>query len=146
MLYHGNSGDSSVANGVVIAMNSTVSVCAPSSVLHRESFGTLRAWDSRWLSSLGLILGIGRDPNDAIAKVHDLGLPTCQASAQQPKKPNVIFVLIDDMGYADLTCYGEKRIHTDQIDRLAAEGIRFTQFYVNAPICSPSRTGWISAG
>jgi len=58
MLYHGNSGDSSVANGVVIAMNSTVSVCAPSSVLHRESFGTLRAWDSRWLSSLGLILGI----------------------------------------------------------------------------------------
>ena len=58
MLYHGNSGDSSVADGVVIAMNSTVSVCAPSSVLHRESFGTLRAWDSRWLSSLGLILGI----------------------------------------------------------------------------------------
>src|SRR2546421_5225062 len=58
MLYHGNSGDSSVANGVVIAMNSTVFVCAPSSGLHRESFGTLRALDSRWLSSLGLILGI----------------------------------------------------------------------------------------
>jgi arylsulfatase A-like enzyme len=54
--------------------------------------------------------------------------------------PNVLFVLIDDMGYADLTCYGEKRVHTEQIDRLAAEGIRFTQFYVNAPICSPSRT------
>ena len=55
-------------------------------------------------------------------------------------RPNVLFVLIDDMGYADLTCYGEKRVHTDHIDRLAAEGIRFTQFYVNAPICSPSRT------
>ncbi len=54
--------------------------------------------------------------------------------------PNVLFVLIDDMGYADLTCYGEKRVHTDQVDRLAKEGIRFTQFYVNAPICSPSRT------
>ena len=58
MLYHGNSDDSSVANGVVIAMNSSVFVCAPSSGLHRESFGTLRALDSRWLSSLGLILGI----------------------------------------------------------------------------------------
>ena len=55
-------------------------------------------------------------------------------------KPNVLFVLIDDMGYADLTCYGEKRVHTDNIDRLAAEGIRFTRFYVNSPICSPSRT------
>src|SRR6266403_4553898 len=58
MLYYGNSGDFSVANGVVIAMNSTVFVCAQSSGLHRESFGTLRALDSRWRSSLGLILGI----------------------------------------------------------------------------------------
>src|SRR6266478_1934933 len=58
MLYHGNSGDSSVANGVVIAMNSTVFVCAQSSGLHRESSPTRRALDFRWLSSLGLILGI----------------------------------------------------------------------------------------
>src|SRR3954471_13568246 len=62
------------------------------------------------------------------------------AAAAAPARPNVLFVLIDDMGYADLTCYGEKRVHTDHIDRIAAEGIRFTQFYVNAPICSPSRT------
>ena len=55
--------------------------------------------------------------------------------------PNVLFVLIDDMGYGDLTCYGEKRVHTDNVDRLAREGIRFTQFYVGSPICSPSRTG-----
>src|SRR3954447_3255656 len=59
-------------------------------------------------------------------------------------RPNVLFVLIDDMGYADLTCYGERRVHTDHIDRLAAEGIRFTQFYVNAPICSPSRTALLT--
>ena len=56
----------------------------------------------------------------------------------------MLFVLIDDMGYADLTCYGERRVHTDHIDRLAAEGIRFTQFYVNAPICSPSRTALLT--
>jgi uncharacterized sulfatase len=54
--------------------------------------------------------------------------------------PNVIFVLLDDMGYADLTCYGERRTRTEHADRLASEGIRFTQYYVNAPICSPSRT------
>ena len=46
------------------------------------------------------------------------------------------------MGYADLSCYGQKQIETPHLDRLAKEGIRFTQFYVNAPICSPSRTAF----
>lgn len=55
-------------------------------------------------------------------------------------RPNFLFILIDDMGYADLSCYGEKAISTPHVDGLAKEGIRFTQFYVNAPICSPSRT------
>jgi arylsulfatase A-like enzyme len=54
--------------------------------------------------------------------------------------PNFLFILIDDMGYADLSCYGEKAIETPHLDGLAREGIRFTQFYVNAPICSASRT------
>jgi uncharacterized sulfatase len=53
--------------------------------------------------------------------------------------PNILFVLIDDMGYGDLSCFGGTRVETTEIDRLAREGIRFTQFYVNAPICSPSR-------
>jgi uncharacterized sulfatase len=56
------------------------------------------------------------------------------------QRPNFLFVLIDDMGYADLSCYGQKQIETPNIDRMAKEGIRFTQFYVNSPICSPSRT------
>jgi uncharacterized sulfatase len=55
-------------------------------------------------------------------------------------RPNFLFVLIDDMGYADLSCYGQKQIETPNIDRMAKEGIRFTQFYVNSPVCSPSRT------
>jgi arylsulfatase A-like enzyme/GH43 family beta-xylosidase len=63
-----------------------------------------------------------------------------QAAGLQPARPNFIFVLIDDMGYADLSCYGQKEIQTPHIDQLAREGIRFTQFYVGAPICSPSRT------
>ena len=64
------------------------------------------------------------------------------AAAAQAPRPNFIFVLIDDMGYADLSCYGQKQIETPHLDRLAKEGIRFTQFYVNAPICSPSRTAF----
>jgi len=64
-------------------------------------------------------------------------LPLVCLAAQ---RPNFVFVLIDDMGYADLSCYGEKRIQTPHIDALAKEGIRFTQFYVDSPICSPSRT------
>ncbi|MGQ8335478.1 sulfatase-like hydrolase/transferase [Sunxiuqinia sp. A32] len=55
------------------------------------------------------------------------------------EKPNVLFVFIDDMGYGDLACFGNTTHETPNIDRLADEGIRFTQFYVNAPICSPSR-------
>jgi arylsulfatase A-like enzyme len=57
-----------------------------------------------------------------------------------PPKLNIIQILIDDMGYADLGCYGGP-IPTPNIDRIAAEGIRFTQAYVASPICSPSRVG-----
>ena len=57
------------------------------------------------------------------------------------ERPNIIFVFIDDMGYGDLSCYGNNDIQTVNIDRLAAEGVRFEQFYVASPICSPSRVG-----
>lgn len=57
------------------------------------------------------------------------------------ERPNIIFVFIDDMGYGDLSCYGNEDIQTVNIDRLAAEGVRFEQFYVASPICSPSRVG-----
>ncbi len=54
-------------------------------------------------------------------------------------KPNILFVFIDDMGYGDLNCYGNKIHKTPAIDRLASEGVRFTRYYSGAPICSPSR-------
>ncbi len=56
-------------------------------------------------------------------------------------RPNIVFVFIDDMGYGDLSCYGNTDITTANIDRLAAEGVKFEQFYVASPICSPSRVG-----
>ena len=55
------------------------------------------------------------------------------------KRPNILFILIDDMGYADLGCYGNELVTTPAIDKLAKEGIRFTKYYASAPICSPSR-------
>src|SRR4029079_936564 len=60
-------------------------------------------------------------------------------------RPNILLVLIDDMGWGDFSCFGNKKVETTNIDRLASEGIRFEQFYVNSPICSPSRTA-ISTG
>lgn len=55
------------------------------------------------------------------------------------ERPNIVVVLIDDMGWGDFSCFGNKEAKTPNIDRMAAEGIRFRQFYVNSPICSPSR-------
>ncbi|MGK0184567.1 MAG: hypothetical protein ACI9R3_000340 [Verrucomicrobiales bacterium] len=55
-----------------------------------------------------------------------------------PPRPNIITVFIDDMGYSDFSCFGGT-VETQHVDQLAAEGIRFTNFYVNSPICSPSR-------
>ncbi len=55
-------------------------------------------------------------------------------------RPNILLVFIDDMGWGDFSCFGNKDAQTPEIDRLSKEGIRFEQFYVNSPICSPSRT------
>src|SRR5262249_51207713 len=54
-------------------------------------------------------------------------------------KPNIVFILADDLGYGDLGCYGQKKIKTPNIDRLAAEGMRFTDFYAGSTVCAPSR-------
>ena len=63
------------------------------------------------------------------------------AFAQSPPKPNVLLILIDDMGYADVGCYGAKDIATPHIDRLAREGVRLTDCYSNGPVCTPTRCG-----
>ena len=65
-------------------------------------------------------------------------------AADRPRRPNVLFILIDDMGFRDLGCFGGTRVQTPQLDQLAREGIRFNQFYVAAPICSPSRVALLT--
>ncbi|MEM8671886.1 MAG: alpha/beta fold hydrolase [Planctomycetota bacterium] len=58
--------------------------------------------------------------------------------------PNVVFIFVDDQGYYDLGCYGATEVKTPRIDKLASEGLRFTDYYAAAPICSPSRAGLLT--
>ena len=73
------------------------------------------------------------------------GLTGFVESSQAADRPNIILVFIDDMGWSDFSCFGNDDATTENIDRLANDGIRFEQFYVNSPICSPSRAA-ISTG
>jgi arylsulfatase A len=70
-------------------------------------------------------------------------LPTGQAGAVSAK-PNVVFLFVDDQGYYDLGCYGATEVQTPRIDALAEAGVRFTDYYAAAPICSPSRAGLLT--
>jgi arylsulfatase A-like enzyme len=62
------------------------------------------------------------------------------SSSQSDPKPNIIYILADDLGYGDLGCYGQTKFRTPNIDRLAAEGMLFTQHYSGATVCAPSRS------
>jgi arylsulfatase A len=66
-------------------------------------------------------------------------LSAAASSAARTVKPNIILIVGDDLGRSELGCYGQEKIRTPHIDRLAAEGIRFTQFYSGSPVCAPSR-------
>lgn len=64
---------------------------------------------------------------------------TIASTALANEKPNIIFILADDLGYGDLGCYGQKQILTPRLDQMAVEGMRFTQFYAGCTVCAPSR-------
>lgn len=61
------------------------------------------------------------------------------ALAQSWRKPNIIFIMADDLGYADVSCYGRREYQTPNIDRLASEGVKLTDAYANSPVCSATR-------
>ena len=71
-------------------------------------------------------------------------LPLASRVRAATRKPNVVFILADDLGYGDLSCYGSTTIRTPHIDRIAAQGMRFSQFYSNAPECTPTRSALMS--
>ena len=66
------------------------------------------------------------------------------AMAKKQPKPNIIYIMCDDMGYGDLACYGQKYIQTPCLDKMAAEGMRFTQAYSGSPVSAPSRASFMT--
>lgn len=90
------------------------------------------------------MMNMGKVTNLMLAGLVATALLAC--SIEKDKlQPNVIVIFIDDMGWADFSCFGNTDAQTPNIDKLASEGISFEQFYVNSPICSPSRVA-ISTG
>ena len=69
---------------------------------------------------------------------------TAEPTAHAAARPNIVFIFIDDQGYYDLGCYGATEVKTPQIDAMANGGVRFTDYYAAAPICSPSRAGLLT--
>jgi len=71
-------------------------------------------------------------------------LMTCSCTKTENKPPNFIIIFTDDQGYNDLSCYGGTHVNTPNIDRMAAEGVRLTSFYVAAPLSTPSRAALLT--
>ena len=64
----------------------------------------------------------------------------CNSSPTVSDRPNIIYVMADDLGWGDLGCYGQKRILTPHLDQMAFDGMRFTQVYAGSTVCAPSRS------
>jgi arylsulfatase A len=75
-----------------------------------------------------------------------LALPACRTFPKPPEpvRPNMVVVLCDDLGYGDLGCYGHPHIRTPRLDQFATEGVRLTDCYAAAPVCSPARVGMLT--
>jgi arylsulfatase A-like enzyme len=99
---------------------------------HQESAMTRRRFVKTTISALTLsALTLAR-------------LSFSRASRAQAGRPNIVFIMADDLGYADLSCYGQRDYTTPNIDRLALEGVRFTQGYANSAVCSATRVALIT--
>jgi arylsulfatase A-like enzyme len=65
-------------------------------------------------------------------------------SAQKNSRPNIIYIMADDLGYADLSCYGRKDYQTPNLDKLCTQGIKFMNAYAAAPVCTPTRASFFT--
>ncbi len=60
------------------------------------------------------------------------------------QRPNIIYIMTDDMGYGDLSCYGQKKYTTPNLDKLASQGVKFLNAYAAAPVCTPTRAAFMT--
>lgn len=79
-----------------------------------------------------------------VAYVFSVSCFSLVTALAEAEKPNFLFILADDLGYGDLGCYGAPDIATPNLDRIASEGIRFTDAYANGAICSPTRIAFLT--
>ena len=73
-----------------------------------------------------------------------LALGDIEAATQPSRPPNIVFLLADDLGFADVSCYGRPDLSTPNIDHIAATGVRFLQAYANSAVCTATRTALIT--
>ncbi len=79
-----------------------------------------------------------------LSKLALLGTGALAATAYAQEKPNILYIMCDDLGYADIGCYGQQYIATPNLDRLASQGMRFTQAYCGSPVSAPSRASFMT--
>jgi arylsulfatase A-like enzyme len=108
--------------------------CFPGSPEIRRAGRRTRITASSALSVLSVVLLQALFSAAAVASES-----TAATSRASGSSPNIIWIMADDLGYGDLGCYGQQKIQTPQLDRMAAEGLRFTQFYAGSTVCAPSR-------
>src|ERR1700733_9773427 len=84
-------------------------------------------------------------PLKRVIQLLTAGLVVFNLHAAGPgRKPNIVFVLADDLGYGDIGAFGQKIIRTPTLDQLARDGMKFTQHYAGSPVCAPSRCVWLT--
>lgn len=85
-----------------------------------------------------------KDPLPRVALVMLSIIASCNVAFSQDQRPNIIYVMVDDMGFADLSCFGRKDYQTPNIDSFVKEGIRFNNAYAGAPVCTPTRVAFMT--
>jgi arylsulfatase A-like enzyme len=105
--------------------------------MHSAS-NALRSWARAAALASVLLVGLFR------ATAAEAPRPSLLDRVRVNTRPNIVFILADDLGYGDLGCYGQTRIETPNLDRLAAAGMRFTQCYAGSTVCAPSRASLLT--
>ena len=99
-------------------------------IIQKHEF-CLRSFSSVSIAALFLLLIIG---------VGGCGEHSPEISKELPSRPNIIYILADDLGYGDIGPFGQERIKTPNLDKMAAEGMKFTRHYSGSTVCAPSRS------
>ena len=99
-----------------------------------ESFG-----DPLMVGSIAMTGSEMRDTFLGYALLACLCFGVVELEAEEPRRPNLVYVLLDDAGIGDFGCYGQQKFETPHVDRMAREGMRFTQHYAGSTVCAPTR-------